>query len=303
MEIQYAQKMIKRNWQLYLVILLPVVYIAVFAYVPMYGVLIAFEDFSARKGILHSPWVGLKHFTRFVSLPSFWRIIGNTVTISLYTLAAAFPLAILLALGLNEVSSRWFKKSVQMMTYAPYFISTVVMVAILFQVLDYRRGPLNLLIQALGGNPILFMGIPELFKSIYVWSGVWQTTGFGAVIYLAALAGIDPQLHDAAYIDGASRLQRIRHIDLPGILPTIIILLIMNIGGVMNVGFEKVFLMQNAQNLSSSEIIATYIYKVGLINADYSFSAAVGLFNSVINLALLLASNTVARRLSGSALW
>jgi ABC-type polysaccharide transport system permease subunit len=299
----YAKKMIRRNWQLYLVITLPVVYIVIFHYVPMYGILIAFKDFSPTKGILRSPWIGLQSFTRFVTVPSFGRMVRNTITISLYTLIAGFPMPILLALSLNEIRSRWFKKTVQMATYAPYFISTVVMVALLFQILDYRRGPINLLIKALGSEPVLFMGKPQLFKSIYVWSGVWQYTGFGAVIYLAALSSIDPQLYDAAYIDGASRLQRIWHIDLPGILSTIVILFLLNVANVMNVGFEKVYLMQNAQNISASEVIATYIYQIGLRNMDYSFSTAVGLFNSVINLTLLTVANSIAKRITGSSLW
>ncbi len=210
---------------------------------------------------------------------------------------------IILALCLNEIKNILFKKTVQMITYFPYFISTVVMVGIVLQMLNLQGGFVNNLITLLGGKPINFMGIPKLWRHIYVWSGVWQNTGYGAIIYIAALSGVDPQLIESAVIDGASRIQRVRHIDLPAIAPTVTIMLILGIGGIMNVGFEKVYLMQNNLNLDVSEIISTYVYKRGLQHYQYSYSTAVGLFNSIVNFILLLIANTVARRIGESSLW
>jgi len=230
-------------------------------------------------------------------------LLKNTLGLSIYSLLAGFPLPILLAVMLNETTSLRFKKTVQMVTYAPYFISTVVMVSIVMQFLDPRIGFANRVIVLLGGQARNFMGQESLFQSIYVWSGIWQNTGYGAIIYIAALSGIDPTLYEAAYIDGASRLQKVIHIDLPGILPTVVILLILSIGSIMNVGFEKVFLMQNPLNLGTSEIIATYVYKLGILNAQFSFGTAVGLFNSVVNLILIASVNQIARRIGQTSLW
>jgi len=296
-------KNFRAHWQLYLLLLLPVVYVIVFHYVPMYGATLAFKKFQVAEGILGSPWIGLKNFEQFFSSPSSWRIISNTLLISLYSLAAGFSLPIILAIGLNEVSHRFFKKTVQMVTYAPYFISTVVLVGILMQIMDPRIGIFNQIITAFGGDAVNIMGKSEWFKSVYVWPGIWQGTGYAAIIYLAALTGVSKDLQEASVIDGASKFRRIWHVDLPSIRSTIIILLILNCGNVMNVGFEMVFLMQNNLNLSTSEIISTYVYKVGLINADFSFSTAIGLFNSVINLILLVSANYIARRWTDSSLW
>jgi putative aldouronate transport system permease protein len=296
-------KKLKRSWQLYLILLIPLIWVITFCYVPMYGVVLAFKRFQISEGILGSPWIGLEMFRQFFSAPSSLTIIGNTIIISLYTLAASFPIPIILAVALNEVGSIHFKKTVQMVTYAPYFISTVVMVGLVMQMLDTRNGIINRIITIFGGSGIDFFSKPNLFTSIYVWSGVWQNTGFYAVIYIAALAGVSKELQEAAVVDGASRCSRIWHVDIPCIMPTIIILLILNIGQIMNVGFEKIYLMQNSLNLSASEVISTYVYKVGLINSDYSFSTAVGLFNSVINLIMLLLANTAARKFSDSSLW
>ncbi|NSW91089.1 MAG: sugar ABC transporter permease [Firmicutes bacterium] len=291
------------TYQLYLFILPSLTYFIVFHYAPMYGVQIAFKDFIATKGIWGSPWVGMKHLNRFLNSYYFWILIKNTAGIALYSLVAGFPIPIILALMINEVRNKYFKKLVQTVTYAPHFISTVVMVGMILAFLSPSTGIINQIIKSLGGEPISFMTKPELFKSIYVWSGIWQSSGWGSIIYLAALTTIDVQLHEAAIIDGASRLQRIWHINIPGIIPTIVILFILSAGGIMNVGFEKVFLMQNPLNMESSDVISTYVYRSGLLGAQFSFSAAVGLFNSVINFGLLILVNTIAKRIGETSLW
>ena len=227
----------------------------------------------------------------------------NTLLLSLYSLAVGFPFPIILALLLNTIKVKWFKKTVQMVTYAPNFISTVVMCGMIILFLSPRAGMINKLLGLFGKNPVNFMAYASFFPHIYVWSGVWQTAGWNSVIYFAALSGISPELHEAAMIDGASRLQRILHIDLPGIIPTAVILLILNMGSIMSVGYEKVYLLQNNTNIASSEIIATYVYKMGILNNDISFSTAVGLFNSVINLVLLIVVNSISRKLSENSLW
>jgi putative aldouronate transport system permease protein len=269
----------------------------------MGGLVLAFKQFQIRKGILGSPWAGFKYFEQLFRSPYFFLLIRNTIALSIYSLIAGFPMPILLAVALNETRSKRFKKSVQMITYAPHFISTVVMVGIIYQFLDLHSGFVNQVITGLGGTSKDFIGNPRLFRSIYVWSGVWQNTGYGAIIYIAALTSIDPSLHESAFMDGASRFQKIIHIDIPGIAPTIVILLILNLGTVMSLGFEKVYLLQNPLNLSRSEIFPTYVYKVGLLGAQYSFSTAVSLFNSVINFLLIISVNFAAKRLSETSLW
>lgn len=293
----------RRNWDLYLLISPVIAYFVIFHYIPMYGVQIAFKHFIAAKGIWGSDWAGFVHFERFFESYYFWRLIRNTVLINLYELAVAFPVPIMLALLINEAGNRRFQRFVQTVTYAPHFLSTVVMVGLILMFLDPENGIVNRIIQAFGGEPVSFMTEPEWFKTIYVLSGVWQGMGWSSIIYLAALSGIDPALHEAAKIDGASRLQRIRHINLPGILPTIVILLILNVGSMMNVGFEKIYLMQNSLNIESSDVISTYVYERGILGAEYSFSTAVGLFNSVINCLLLVIVNAVARRVNETSLW
>lgn len=292
-----------KNWELYLLILPVVVYYIIFHYVPMYGVQIAFKDFIASKGITDSPGVGFKHFERFFDSYYFERLIMNTLEIGLYELAVGFPVPILLALMINEVRSKRFKKTIQTVTYAPHFLSTVVLVGMLFIFLDPNSGMINTIIRLFGGDPVAFMTQPGWFKTIYVFSGVWQSMGWSSIIYLAALTSIDPQLHEAAKVDGASRLKRIWHINLPGIMPTIIILLIMNVGSIMAVGFEKVFLMQNDLNRDSSDVIATYVYRSGILGAQYSFSAAIGLFNSIINFILLVTVNFISKKVGQTSLW
>jgi putative aldouronate transport system permease protein len=296
---------LKRSWQLYVMLFLPVLYLLVFHYWPMYGVQIAFRNFNVVDGITGSPWVGLAHFERFVTSYNFWPIIKNTLILSIYSLAAGFPLPILLALSLNNVGQAWFRRTVQMVGYAPYFISVVVMVGIIFILLDPRFGLVNQLLALAGIAPVNFMGNASYFRHIFVWSGVWQYVGFSCIIYLAALTAVDPTLHEAAIIDGASRLQRIRDIDLPAIMPVAVVLLVLEMGAILSAGFEKVLLMQNDINRPVSEVIDTYVYHVGLVSPipQFSYAAAIGLFQSVIALILIVVVNQLARRIEGAALW
>ena len=269
----------------------------------MYGITLAFKDFSIRDGILRSPWVGFRYFEQFFSSPDFWLIVRNTAALSFYSILIGFPIPILLALCLNEVRHGFFKKTVQTVTYAPFFISTVVMVGMLIQLLALRGGFFNNIITFLGGEPINFMGRGSMFRSIYVLSGVWQGMGFASVLYIAALSSVDMNLYEAAIIDGASRFKKIIYIDIPTIAPTITLSLILTIGGLMSVGADKALLMQNNLNLMHSEIIATYVYKVGLIHGNFSFSTAVGLFNTVINFALLFAANKICQKIGKTSMW
>ena len=296
-------KYFKRHPGLYLLLAIPVIQVFIFKYLPMYGLQMAFMDFNPVAGYAGSEWIWFENFQKFFSSYVFLRLIVNTVGLSLYQLIAGFPIPIILAVCINELRSRSLKKTVQMVTYAPHFISMVVMVSIMIQVFSPHNGFVNIIITAFGGSPVNFMGKPEYFKSMYVWTGVWQNTGYSAIIYIAALSGIDPQIQEAAIIDGASKMQRIRHIDLPGIMPTAVILLILNCGRIMSVGFEKAFLMQNSMNITASEIISTYVYKVGLLNGDFAYSTTVNLFNSLINFILLVAVNKIANKVSDAGLW
>lgn len=289
----------RKHWQLYVLLFLPLLYLAVFQYWPIYGVQIAFRNFNAADGITGSPWVGLRHFERFISTYDFVRTLRNTVVLNLYSIAVGFPLPIMLALGLNYVSRHWFRQTVQLVSFAPYFISVVVMAGIILQFLAPNTGLVNQTLQRIGLPQVNFMGRPELFPHVYVWSGIWQTIGFSAVLYIAALTSVDPTLHEAAIVDGASKLQRIWYIDLPEIMPIALLLLILSVGGLLSTGFEKIFLLQNSLNLQTSEVIDTYVYRVGLISAfpDYSYAAAIGLFKSVVGLILLLLVDRIAKRL------
>ena len=292
----------KQNWLLYVLVLPCVLYILIFHYFPLYGIQMAFKDFSAYEGIWGSPWVGMKHFTRFFESVQFWSLIKNTLILSLYQLIASFPIPIILALMLNYTSLGRIKRFVQTLTYAPHLISTVVIVGMLIAFTS-STGVFNQILGLFGVQPILFMGQSSMFRSIYVWSDVWQNTGWNAIIYIAVLTSVNQELHEAALVDGASILRRIWHIDLVALMPTIMILLIMNLGSVMNLGFEKAFLMQNDMNLETSEIISTYVYKIGIQSAQYSYATAIGLFNNVINFVLLVVGNRGARAVSGTSLW
>lgn len=302
----HAKKSVLRrligSWQLYVLIAPAVIYFAVFHYWPIYGLQIAFRNYKPRLGIMGSPWVGLEHFTRFLTGPNFGSLLANTLRISLSNLVFAFPLPVLLALTVNEIRHKAYRRVVQTVSYAPHFISVVVMVSMLGIFLNVNTGIFNRLLNMLGLGPYDFMGTGEWFAGIYVVSGIWQTSGWNSIIFLAALSGIDSAQTEAAMVDGATRLQRIIHINLPAILPTVIIMFILESGKVMSLGYEKAYLMQNAMNLPYSEIISTYVYKVGLMNMQFSFSAAVGLFNSVCNLLLLLLVNFISRRISDTGL-
>lgn len=296
-------KKIVSNWQLYVLILPAFLYFLVFHYFPMYGVQIAFKDFLPAQGIWNSEWVGLEHFKRFIDSYYFWDLIKNTLGISVYELIVGFPLPIILALALNEAKDGLYKKSVQTVTYAPHFISVVVLSGMVIAFLAPTTGIINHAIQLVGFDPIPFMEDPKWFKTVYVMSGVWQSTGWGTIIYLAALSGVDPQQHEAAIVDGATRWQRIIYINIPTIVPTMVILLIMNVGNIMAMGFEKILLLQNPLNMESSNVIATFVYQAGLLDGQYSFAAAVGLFNAVINAILLITVNKIARKTSETSLW
>jgi putative aldouronate transport system permease protein len=290
-------------WQLYILILLPVAFVFIFSYIPMGGVLVAFKDYSIRRGIWGSSWAGLKYFNQFFNSPIFIDILRNTVVLSLLSLVIGFPFPILLAVSFNEVPNFKVRKILQTVTFAPYFISTVVVVSIVFQVFSYRYGVINSALKLMGLGAVDFLGTDAFFRPAYIWSGIWQGAGYGSIIYLAALSGVDPALYDAAAIDGASRFQKVLHIDIPGIAPTIIITLILNAGNILSVGFEKVFLMQNPVNYRISEIISTYVYKVGVQQAQFSFATAVGFFNATVNCFILLLVNAIARRINETSLF
>ena len=291
------------RYELYLMLVLPVFWYVLFKYVPMYGITIAFKDFSATRGILGSSWAGLKHFERFFSSAYFGELLWNTVSLSMYQLLAGFPIPILLALLLNEIRLRGLQKLLQNITYIPHFLSIIVLVGMLNIFLDPDTGKVNQILMMLGLDAIDFMKKAEWFQTIFVTSGIWQHMGWGSIIYLAALSGIDPTLYEAAKIDGATRLQRVRHVSIPGIMPTVIILFILQIGQLMDVGFEKALLMQNPLNASSSDILPTFVYKNGIQGGQFSYTAAAGLFNSVIDFTLLVLVNWYARKKTDSSLW
>lgn len=298
-------KRILRARQLYFFLLLPLIYLIIFQYVPMFGLQIAFKDYTMSKGILGSPWAGMKYFNKFFNDYNFKRILVNTLRISLYSLVVNFFIPITLALSLNCLRNSRVKKTVQTITYIPHFVSTVVLVGMVNQMLNPIIGLYGNAVQALtGARAVDILGIPSAFPHLYVWTGVWQNVGWGSIIYMAALANSDQELHEAAQIDGASRFQRVLHVDIPTILPTAIIMLILDAGRVMNVGFEKVYLMQNSLNLSYSEVISTYVYKMAFGgNSNFAYSTAVGMFNSVVNFALIMLVNQISKKFSETSLW
>lgn len=295
-------RLARQNWALYVMLLPAAVMIIIFSYAPMYGIQIAFRDFNFADGILGSKWAGLKWFRYLFRSAQFWPIVRNTLVISFYSLLT-FPIPIIFALMLHNINNMRFKRITQTITYLPHFISVVVVVGMIYTFTSYNSGWINTVIEALGGSRINFMAEPGLYSHIYVWTGVWQEVGWSAIIYMAALTNSDPELHEAAMIDGANKLQRIIHVDLPAIIPTVLIMLILRCGSIMSVGFDKSFLMQNNLNLSVSEVISTYSYKMGLQNSKYSFSTAVSLFNNVINFTFLTVVNSITKKISGSGLW
>ncbi|MDR2552004.1 MAG: ABC transporter permease subunit [Treponema sp.] len=294
-----------QNYQLWLIALIPLVWLILFKYWPMYGAQIAFRNYRAVDGIWGSRWAGINNFLKLFRNYMFPRIIKNTLIVSFYQLLISFPFPVILALALHNTLRSRFKKTVQMVTYMPHFISTVVLVGMIMQFTNPHVGLINKFIAALGGTARDFMASPTAFYHIYVWSNVWQNCGWGTIIYLAALSGVNMDLHEAAMIDGASRFKRMLHIDIPCIIPTAVVLLIMDAGRIMSLGFEKAFLMQNLMNISASEIISTYAYKVGLAQAaaDFSYSTTISLFNSVINMILITIVNALAAKWGETSLW
>lgn len=305
--LQRLRKRYGNWWQLYLFLLIPLVYIIIFKYVPMAGLQLAFRKYKIQGGVWHSPWVGLKNFEKFFNSYQFTNVVTNTLKLSAYSIFVGFPFPIIFALMLNTAERVWFKKTVQTITYMPHFISTVVLVGMILQLFNPNYGLYGQLVRLLtGSRAVDLMATTGGFTNIYVWSGVWQSFGWDSIMYLAALTAVSPELHEAAQIDGATRFQRVLHVDLPAILPTIAIMLIMRMGSVMSIGFEKVYLMQNDLNIAASEVISTYEYKRGLANAgatDFSLSTAIGLFNSTINLIIMTLVNALCRRLSDTSLW
>ncbi|MGY5764159.1 ABC transporter permease [Brachybacterium sp. DNPG3] len=294
---------LRRYWQLWAMVAPAIGFVAVFSYVPMYGIQLAFREFDPTTGLTGGDWVGLKYFIQFFESPMFWDLMRNTVVISLSTLVLGFFTPIALALVVNQILRSRIKRFVQTVTYLPHFISVVVIVGMLQVFLSPTSGLLTRVLAAIGIDDVNFLGSTSAFVPVYVLSDIWQHTGWNSIIYLAALAGVNTQLYEAARIDGASRFQIIRNVDLPALVPTMIILLILTMGGVLNTGFEKVFLMQNTLNLPVSEVIATYTYKIGILSSQFSYSTAIGLFNTVINFAFLLIANQIAKRVSDTSLW
>ena len=301
------KKEIGRHWQLYLFLLLPVVYTIIFEYIPMLGVQIAFKKYTILGGIWGSPWIGFANFIKFFNSYTFNRVITNTLRISFYSIAAGFPIPVIFALCLNTINNRRYKKFLQTITYMPHFISVVVIVGMLMQIFHPLNGIYGIIVRAVTGNqPVDLFAKPDAFPHMYVWSGIWQGFGWGSIIYVAALSSVPEELYEAARVDGASRFQMILHVDIPALTPTIVIMLILRLGSVMSVGFEKAFLMQNNLNLRTSELISTFVYKQGLAAGgptDFSYAAAIGLFNSVVNLIFIVAVNKISQKLSETSLW
>lgn len=298
-------KKIKKDRAYYIMLILPIAYFILFKYVPMAGNIIAFRRFKVGGSIWGSEWVGLKYFKMFFYDKSFWNIFKNTLVLSIYSIVVSFPIPIVFALLLNEVKSTLLKKVTQTVSYLPYFISIIVIVGMMTQLLSPTSGVVNTVLMKLKiiKEPITFMASPEYFKTLYVFSGVWQNMGWNAIIYIAALAGVDPQLCEACVIDGANRWQRMRAVTIPTIMPTIVITLILAIGQMIGIGFEKVLAMQNMSNLSSSEVVSTYVYRIGLGENNYSLATAIGLFESLISLVLLTIANTTSKKVTGESLW
>ena len=296
-------KLMRQNIALYVMLIPMFAYILLFHYWPMYGIQIAFRNFNFADGITGSPWVGTKWFSYFFKSNQFKIIVSNTLILNLYNLLAGFPVPILLALMIHNINSKRYKRVVQTATYLPHFISVVVLVGMMSCMFSLNSGWVNGIIASLGGQPVHLMGEAKYFRHVYVWSGVWQEMGWNSIIYLAALTGIDPGLHEAAMIDGAGKLRRIWYVDLPGILPTIAIMLILRFGRMMSLGFDKIYIMQNSMNIDTSEVLSTYVYKQGITSFRYSYSAAISLFNNVVNFVLLTVVNKLSGWFSGNSLW
>lgn len=286
---------LRRDWELIVMILPIVIFFLVFAYYPMYGVVIAFKKFSVVRGILGSPWVGMKYFIRFFESPYVFRLLRNTLLISVYNIVWGFPVPILFALMLDEIKNKGFKRVVQTVSYLPHFVSTVVICSMIFDLVS-TNGPINGILDKVLGVKINFLGDPKWFRTIFVGSGIWQGFGWNSIIYLAAITGINPDLYEAAEMDGANRLRQVWHVTLPGIKPTILTLLILSLGNALSVGYEKIILLYSPATYETADVISSYVYRTGLLNAEYSYSAAVGLFNSVVNIMVLFLFNWVGKK-------
>lgn len=300
--LRFLKRDIQRHWGIYVMFLPVLAYFIIFHYMPLYGAQIAFKDYIPIKGIEGSKWVGLKHFNSFFNGLYFGRLMRNTLLLSLYQLAFGFPAPIILALLMNEVRNRTFKRVVQTVTYLPYFVSLMVVCSLVINFTSVN-GLINDVIEAFGGKRTSLLLNPDNYRTIHVASGIWQNMGWNSIVYMAALSAVDQELYEAAVIDGANRWQQTLHVTLPGIVPTIVIMLIMRLGQIMNVGFEKVILLYNDATLETADVISTYVYRRGLLDSAYSFSAAVGLFNSVVNTILLVGANTISRKLNETSLF
>ena len=296
-------KNIRRDKALLLIVLPVVVHYLIFVYYPMYGNIIAFKDYSPVLGINGSEWVGFKYFLQFFRSPYFWRVLRNTLLISCYSILWGFPIPIIFALMTNDLRNGIFKRVVQAVSYIPYFISTVIICGMLVNFLSPSNGIVNTIIELFGGKPINFLMEPGWFRTVFIASGIWQGFGWSSIIYLAALTGINPELYEAATMDGASKLQQVIHVSVPCILPTIIVTFIMQIGTLMSVGYEKLILLYNPVTLDVADVISSYVYRTGLVEGNYSFGSAVGLFNSVINLLLVFLANRISKKVSEVSLW
>lgn len=301
-EKKHKKKVIP-HWRLYVMLIPPIIYLIVFKYWPIYGLQIAFREYTPVLGFSGSPWVGLKHFKNFFTSYQFVRLLSNTLILGTESLIASIPCPIILALALNSAKQKRMAKAVQLITYAPYFISTVILVSLVTQFLAVRGGMFNIIRDWMGLDSINLLSDPKAFRPIYILSGIWQGTGYGAIIYLASLAGVSPDLYEAAKLDGATILQRIRYIDLPSILPVAVILAIMNCGSIINVGFEKVLLLQNQLNMSMSDVISTYVYRIGIGSSQFSYSTAIGLFNSLVSVVLLVLVNWFSKKATENSLF
>ena len=299
----FSWKIVNNKWQLLAMFLLPLTWYIIFCYVPMYGIQLAFRDYNPRLGYLGSSFVGLRWFKQFFSSYYWENIIWNTFSISLYSIIFGFPVPIILAIIINELPGRKFKKLLQNITYIPHFISIVVLCGMLYLFLSPQYGIVNTILETFGMEPVGFLESSKYFKGVYVISEIWQESGWSSIIYIAALAGIDPSLYEAAKIDGAGRLKRIIHVSLPGIIPTIVTLLILKIGQIMSIGFEKAYLLQNDLNLNSSEIISTLVYKQGILQGNIGYATAVGLMNSCLNLLLIIFANQFCKKFFDTSLW
>ncbi|MCY9591104.1 sugar ABC transporter permease [Paenibacillus chitinolyticus] len=297
--------LVRKHKALYLLMLPGILYYIIFKYVPMYGIIIAFQDFSIGRGILESKFVGLKHFIEFFYVtPDSWKLIRNTVMLNVYDLLFHFPAPIVLAILFHELRNKWFKGFVQSVSYMPHFLSTVVIAGILVTFLSPTTGVVNhFLVKVFGAEPVMFLGIPEWFRTIYVSSEIWQKIGWGTILYLASIAGIDPTLYEAAKMDGANRFQQIRHITLVGMLPVMIVLFVLTLGHFMETGFQKILLLYNSMNYETSDVINTFVYRRGILDSDFSFATAVGLFQSIIGLILVVTANRIVRKYSETSLW